>query len=102
MICHLVNHSLQAVRGGYLAVQSSWILFMSETGNNQMNVLIKYLKITLVLVAQVLARIRHLSHESLILSFFRSDEIHCRRAKDFAFTDAGTLKFGQEVIGKMT
>ena len=31
------------MRGGYLAAQSSWILFMSETGNNRTDVLIKYL-----------------------------------------------------------
>ena len=35
--------SLQAVfnRGGYLAVQFSWVLFMSESENNQTNILIK-------------------------------------------------------------
>ena len=44
-LCHLVIRSSQAVisRGGYLAVQSNWVLFMSETGNNQTNILIKYL-----------------------------------------------------------
>ena len=37
--------SLQAVfnRGGYLAVQSSWVLFMSESENNRTNILIKLL-----------------------------------------------------------
>ena len=100
-LCHLVIRSSQAVisRGGYLAVQSNWVLFMSETGNNQTNILIKYL----CSVSEIDAGIgdpRSLPDPtpipwSLILWFFRSAEIQCWRAKDVAFTDAGTLKLGR-------
>ena len=113
-LCHLVIRSSQAVisRGGYLAVQSNWVLFMSETGNNQTNILIKYL----CSVSEIDSGIG-ISHPiplvalgpcqfptpipwSLILWIFRSAEIHCRRAKDLAFTDAGTLKIGQRSLGR--
>ena len=69
------------------------------SGNNQTNILIEYL----CSVSEIDAGIgdpRSLPDPtpipwSLILWFFRSAEIQCWRAKDLAFTDAGTLKLGR-------
>ena len=108
-LCHLVIRSSQAVisRGGYLAVQSNWVLFMSETGNNQTNILIKYL----CSVSEIDSGIG-ISHPiplvalgpcqfptpipwSLILWIFRSAEIQCWRVKALLSLMRGHWKLGR-------